>query len=270
MSDGIDLNEFPENAGDRARLLQAVLLKACEGHRTPADDAVYVELRRVMMRDLALKPLLPAYVQEHRDLGHLWPYLEDVGPKGELRRQHVRSTMTPLFDRLGATASANPADSSAADRLQGVETAAVYALWQRALERRHTDPEGAIASARMLLETVCRHVLDERGVSYAETLDLPALMKMTAEQLDVAPTRHVQAAFRRMLWDTASVIDGLGARRNGIGDAHGDREPRAKPSARHAQLAVNMAGAAAIFVVETWEARVEEDFLDMIDDSKGG
>lgn len=269
MSDGIDLNEsVPENAGDRARLLQTVLLKACEGHRTAADDAVYVELRRVMMRDLALKPLLPAYVQEHRDLGHLWPYLEDVDPKGELRRQHVRTTMTPLFDRLEATA--NPADSSAADRLQGVETAAVYALWQKALERRHTDPEGAIASARMLLETVCRHVLDERGVTYTKTLDLPALMKMTAEQLDVAPTRHVQAALRRMLWDAASVIDGLDDRRNGIGDAHGDREPRAKPSARHAQLAVNMAGAAAIFVVETWEVRVEEEFLDMIDDSKGG
>jgi hypothetical protein len=31
-----------------------------------------------------------------------------------------------------------------------------------------------------------------------------------------------------------------------------------------------MAGAAATFIIETWEARVEDDFLDLIDESKGG
>ncbi len=256
MSDGIDLSQpVPDDAQSRARLLQAVLLWGCVGHRTPADDATYVELRRVMMRDPAVKPLLPAYVLKHRDLSHLWPYLKDVDPKGEPRRHHVRSTMSPLLDRLEATAA--PAEATASDVLQGFEPAAVYALWQKALERRHTDPEGAIASARRLLETVCRHVLDERGITSSAILDLPALAKMTAEQLDVAPAHHAQAAVRRLLADAASAIEGLGSR-------------RARPSARHAQLAVNMAGAAAFFIVESWEVRVEEDFLEMIDDSKGG
>lgn len=142
------------------------------------------------------------------------------------------------------------------DGLLGFDAAAVYALWQKALERRHTDPEGAIGAARTLLEAVCRHVLNERGVTSRAALDLPALMKMAVEQLDVAPTLHVQAAFKRLLADTASVIEGLGA--------------RTKPSARHAQLAVNMAGAAALFIIESWEVRVEEEFLEMMDDSKGG
>ncbi|MBN9486271.1 MAG: abortive infection family protein [Alphaproteobacteria bacterium] len=271
MSDGINPNEaIPEDSGGRARLLQVVLLRACEGHRTPADDAVYTELRRVMMHDPALKSLLPGYVQRHRDLGHLWPYLKEFDPKWEPRRQHVRNTLTPLFDRVEVSVDDVTADDDTTDVLQGFETASVYAFWQKALERRHTDPEGAIASARTLLETVCKHILDGRGVTYSVMPDLPALMKMTVEQLDVAPNQYAQASFKRLLVDAASAVDGLRVRRNGIATAYGHAELRIRPSERHAQLAVNMAGAAAIFLVESWDVRVEEDFLDMIDDSKGG
>lgn len=140
--------------------------------------------------------------------------------------------------------------------LQGFDAAAVHALWQKALERRHADPEGPIAGARSLLDAVCRHVLAESGITSSAPLDLPAAMKMTAEQLDVAPSHPVQAAFKRLLADAASAVDGLGS--------------RTRPSARHAQLAVNVAGAAALFIVESWELRVEEEFLEMLDDSKGG
>ncbi len=33
------------------------------------------------------------------------------------------------------------------------------------MERRATDPEGAITAARTLLETVCKHILDEQGLA---------------------------------------------------------------------------------------------------------
>ena len=252
----------------RVRRLQDVLLAACEGQRGPADNAVYVELRRAMMRDPALKPLLPAFVVKHRDLGHLWPFLKDLDSSWEPRRQHVRDAMTPLFDHLEASGAS--VDAVTSDVLQTFGAGGVYAVWQRALQRRLADPEGAITGARTLLETVCRHVLDERGVTYAETLDLPVLMKMTAEQLNIAPSRHSEVVFKRILGSVASLVDGIGSVRDRIGDAHGYGKRPVRPSAHHAQLAVNLAGAAAIFIVETWEARIEEDFLDLIDDSKGG
>jgi abortive infection Abi-like protein len=145
----------------------------------------------------------------------------------------------------------------------------VLAAWNKALECRHTDPEGAISSARTLLKTVCQHVLDERGVTHSETLDLPVLMKMTAEQLNLAPTQRSAAVFKRIFGGAASVVEGLSSLPNVIGGAHEHGWP-ARPTARHAQLAVNMAGAIAMFLVEAWEARVEDDFLEIIDDSKGG
>jgi hypothetical protein len=76
-----------------------------------------------------------------------------------------------------------------------------------------------------------------------------------------------------MLNSAAAVVEGLCSLRSKIGDARSDGEGSTKPSARdarHAQVAANVAGAAAIFVVETWEARVEEEFFEVIDDSKGG
>ena len=88
----------------------------------------------------------------------------------------------------------------------GLDTAGVYGLWQKALELRHTDPPGAIASARDLLERVCRLVLDDRDIAYSEALDLPVLMKMMVEQLNFAPAGASQTTFKRMLGSADSEI----------------------------------------------------------------
>jgi Abortive infection C-terminus len=40
-----------------------------------------------------------------------------------------------------------------------------------------------------------------------------------------------------------------------LSDAHGKGKVPAKPEARHAELAVNLAGAMATFLVQTWEAQ---------------
>jgi hypothetical protein len=41
--------------------------------------------------------------------------------------------------------------------------------WEKALQLRATDPDGAITSARTLLESTFKHVLDEKGISYSTT-----------------------------------------------------------------------------------------------------
>ena len=102
------------------------------------------------------------------------------------------------------------------------------------LARRHTDPEGAITSARTLLETVCKRVLDETGTAYSDKDDLPALYKVVATKLNIAPSQHTQDTFRRILGGATSVVDGLGSLRNKTGDAHGQGGRPVRPSARHA------------------------------------
>jgi Abortive infection C-terminus len=131
----------------------------------------------------------------------------------------------------------------------------VHSVWEKALTRRHTDPDGAITTARTLLETVCKRILDEAGEVYSDKDDLPALYRAVALKLQIAPSQHTEDAFKRILGGATSVVEGLGSLRNKIGDAHGRGGKPVRPIARHAQLAVNLAGALATFLVDTWAAR---------------
>src|SRR5713226_3548424 len=68
-------------------------------------------------------------------------------------------------------------------------------VWTKALARREADPEGAVTSARTLLESVCKHILDDAEKEYNEGLPLPQLYKLSAEVLDLSPTVHTAPIF---------------------------------------------------------------------------
>jgi hypothetical protein len=136
-----------------------------------------------------------------------------------------------------------------------LDTKFISEAWQKALDRRHEDPEGAITAARTLLESVCKHILDERGGGYSEKADLPKLYGMTSKELNLAPSQHTEDAFKRILGGVESVVNGLANLRNRLGDAHGQGKRPVKPLPRHAELAVNMAGSMASFLLATFEAK---------------
>jgi hypothetical protein len=121
------------------------------------------------------------------------------------------------------------------------------------MERRETDPQGAITLAGTLLESVCKHILDDRGVVYENDGDLPGLYKLVAK-LNLSPSQHSEAVFRQILGGCTAVVEGLGALRNRLSDAHGQGKRPVKPAPRHAELAVNLAGAVALFLVATHQA----------------
>jgi hypothetical protein len=109
-----------------------------------------------------------------------------------------------------------------------------------------------------LLETVCKHVLEEAGIEYDETADLPKLYGLAAEQLNLSPSQHTEKPFKQILGGCVSVVQGLATLRNRLSDAHGTGRIAARPAARHAELAVDLAGTMAAFLVATWEARKSE------------
>lgn len=243
---------IPEERLEQATMLQNILVAACEGATN--DNYSYEALRRKFMSDPTLKALLPEFVRTCRDLKHFWSYIKGVAPKWEPRRVFVREAFVRLFNHIEEVNVA-PVDSIATDVLQQFDASGVHIVWTKALARRHTDPEGAITSARTLLETVCKRVLDETGTAYSDRDDLPALYKAVATKLNIAPNQHTQEIFRRILGGATSIVEGLGSLRNKIGDAHGQGGRPVRPSARHAQLAVNLAGTMATFIVEAWVER---------------
>lgn len=146
-----------------------------------------------------------------------------------------------------------PADTVISNSLSSFDATGVHAVWIRALERRERDPEGAITLARTLLEGVCKHVIEADGGQYAEKDDLPKLYRSAAEMLNLAPDQHTEETFKRILGSCQNVVESLGTLRNKLSDAHGRGSRPVRPAPRHAALAVNLAGAMATFLIETWE-----------------
>jgi hypothetical protein len=204
------------------------------------------------MADPATRALLPGFIRDGRDLSQVRAHAQPIGGYKE-RRRYVWDAMKPLLAHLETLEKA-PLDDMVDLALASFDADSVHAAWQRALSRRQQDPEGAITLARTLLEAVCKRVLDEEGVPYGESDELPNLYGKTARQLNLAPSQHTEEAFRRILGGCHTVVETLGTLRNKIGDAHGRGGRAGRPAPRHAALAVNLAGAMATFIVETWHA----------------
>jgi len=149
----------------------------------------------------------------------------------------------------------SPADATISIALAKFDPHDVAPRWAEAMESRETSPGRAITLARTLLEDVCKWIITEAGETYKEADDLPALYKQLSKLLRLAPDDHTEQVFKQILGSCQSVVESLGALRNKLGDAHSIGPKRARPLPRHAALAVNLSGAMATFLVETWDAR---------------
>ncbi len=238
---------------EKAQSLQNVMIASVTGQVT--DESSYRELRAFFMDHPVYRDLLPSFVRENRVLGQFWPFMSGKFGKYAERRAYIWSEFTPLTEYLEGR-NRMPLDASTSDALKSFDEENVHSAWQRALDRRKSDPQGAITASRTLLETVCKHILDARGVEYdADRIELPDLYRMTSHELNLAPSQHTEEVFRQILGSCTAVVSGLGTLRNRLGDAHGKGANAVKPASRHAELAVNLAGSVALFLVSTWRSR---------------
>jgi hypothetical protein len=235
-----------------AESMQNLMVAIAQGGREKEVD--YVRLRKALVGHTSIEALLPRFVKTCRSIQQFWGYIKQQSDKYEGRRLHIYAAFQPLLEHLENPNKA-PADKLMSDALGKIDAEHVGAAWRKALERRNTDAEGAITSARTLLESVCKHLMDEEGVVYDDRDDLPKLYRKTAEKLNIAPSQHTEEVFKQILGGCTAVVEGLGTLRNRLSDAHGKGKIAARPAPRHAELAVNLSGALAMIVLSTWEER---------------
>jgi hypothetical protein len=236
--------------------LQNLLVAVSTGVRS--DDAEYKRLRKEIVDHVLLKDIAPRFLRTCRSTGEFWQYIKAKFGSYAERREYIWGEFRPLFERIEGS-SATPSDKSVAVALERFDADVVHQLWLRAMERRETDPEGAITLARTLLESVCKHILDGNNVTYEADSDLPGLYKMVSKLLNLAPSQHSESIFKQILGGCTAVVEGLGALRNRLSDAHGQGKRPVRPAPRHAELAVNLAGAVALFLVATQQGSASKD-----------
>lgn len=235
----------------KVETLQNMLIaRACGGGM---DDAEYTLLRRELLAIPRVKKLLPTFVETCRSEFQFWQFIKYHDRTYAGRREAIWEAFRPLLDDLELRARA-PVEAAAAPVLSKVDSEHVQDAWTKALERRSADPDGAITSARSLLESVCKHVLDTKGLPYEDGWNLPRLYSAAASALKLSPSQHGEQVFKQILGGCHAVVEGLAGLRNAFGDAHGKGARGVRPLSRHAELAVNLAGAAAMFLLATLDA----------------
>jgi hypothetical protein len=243
------MDDLPDAPIERVRMMENLLIARATGDIS-ASTFAYEILRRDFMGDASAKPLLPDFVRTCRTLDAFWPFIKNQAGTYADRRKIISTAFNPLIDYLEGRHRA-PIDVVATTVIETFDPEGVHAVWEKALARRRSDPEGAITVARTLLETVCKRILDAHEIIYTDKEDLPKLYGLAAKALNLAPDQHSEEAIRTILGGAMAVVNGIGTLRNKLSDAHGRGGKAVRPSARHANLAVNMAGALATFLVET-------------------
>lgn len=217
----------------------------------------YENARDDLMTEPSLLRKLPEWLVVNRWGGHFWKFIKEKYPTYQERREFLNAA----FDKLAKFVKEQEIAQTSAtveEILQRFSCESIQEAWERASQRRTEDPEGAITAARTMLESTCKFILDELGQVYSDKDDLPKLYKIVASVLKLSPGGHNEQIFKQILGGCTSVVEGLGAVRNVYGDAHGKGRVRFRPSSRHADIAVNLAGSLSAFLLSTFEDRTSD------------
>ena len=123
-----------------------------------------------------------------------------------------------------------------------------------------SDPELAIGTAKELIETCCKTILQERGINWSEHQKFSSLTKATFKELrltrdDIPDSTRGADAIKRLLSNLGSITNELNELRNLYGTGHGKPATTSGLSPRHAKLAV---GSAATLVQFLFESHTEQ------------
>ncbi|WP_194190334.1 abortive infection family protein [Clostridium chrysemydis] len=248
------LDDF-ETDYDKAFYLQNLLIDRATGNG--ASNEHYTILRSYFLNKPLTKPLVPKWIQQSRDLNQFWSFIKNTVDRYEPRRIFIREQFAELLDYLENNPSELPYHEIINDKINYLDSQYINDSWQKIMNRKNSDFEGAITSARTLLESVLKSILDDMGEETASDGDLNKLYKEVSTKLNLSPNNHNEQVFKQILGGCASVVNGLASLRNEYGDSHGKGQTVYKPAQRHTDLAVNMACSLSLFLIQTYEHNKE-------------
>lgn len=218
------------------------------------NEEEFKKLRADLLSIGEIKDLIPDFVKTNRTIGQFWQFIKFKFPTYAERKKFIWDEFALVLDYVENKKS-GVGEKSITDKIDKFNQSYINAEWLKALERKTDDPEGAITTARTLIETTCKLILDNLNVTYKDDIELPKLYRLTAENLNLAPDQHTEQIFKQILGGCQTVVEGLGALRNKLSDSHGKKATQVRPTSRHSELAVNLAGTMTTFLLETYELK---------------
>lgn len=257
-------SRFPDAAGD-------IWQHRINNPQDWEDDWVFYDRRfnllncddEVLLRFLCetIHPVVRPDVTEAERLCQL--YNDFLKNDGFQLVERARLSGKPIFVGRYVGVIGTPGISAAKEILSGSDVTYVAQQITRMEAAVNSDPGLAIGTAKELIETCCKTILNERNVKFSSGLDIPQLVKLTSKELKLTPDDiedQAKAAetIKRLLSNLATITQSIAELRNKYGTGHGKVAKTKGLSPRHAKLAVGAASTLAVFLVETHHARRNE------------
>ncbi|RYG45229.1 hypothetical protein EON79_13140 [bacterium] len=238
-----------------------VSMSVGSGSRLPALIAALEETNRLedekVLREIVERAADPRdFVTEPDKHAAVVAYLNQFLRYDDLELQSQGGRM-----RLVASGTTFVVTESLSAAARTLELDSVNRDLERALANAEVDPEDAVTSACAVLESVLRSILVEIGKDLPDKKDIASLYKAAREPLGLAPEKTnahdlVVDDVRSVLSGLITTVQSIGALRTHGGDAHGREAGKPRSiDGRIARLAIHSSGAAALFMIETWQRR---------------
>lgn len=183
-------------------------------------------------------------------------YWESSITRYEEKYARIYQKCKSIMDRLegGSSVIAKTADS-----LKG-KFSSEYMSQQIELmvSMQSTNPTNAIGMAKELIESCCKTILEDLGIAWSKTDDVPQLTNKTMDALNLLPANVQETdqgadAIKAVLGNLRAIPSKLAEIRNPFGSGHGKSASFQGLEERHAKLAVGSSITFVDFIWSTYE-----------------
>lgn len=121
-----------------------------------------------------------------------------------------------------------------------------------------TNPTNAIGMAKELIESCCKTILEDLGIAWSKTDDVPQITNKTMDALNLLPANVQETdpgadAVKAVLGNLRAIPSKLAEIRNPFGSGHGKSASFQGLEERHAKLAVGSSITFVDFIWSTYE-----------------
>lgn len=177
--------------------------------------------------------------------------------------EKTRMSGKPVYIGRYVGVGITPAVSAAKATLGGADPGYLFQQITRMEAAVGNDPALAIGTAKELVETCCKTILQARKIEFSKSAELPELIKSTVKALKLTPDDIPEKAkaaetIKRLLSNLGTITQGVAELRNLYGTGHGKAAGARGLGPRHAKLAVGAASTLAVFLAETHNDKADD------------
>lgn len=126
-----------------------------------------------------------------------------------------------------------------------------------------SNPHLALGISKELIETCCKHILNEEKIEIDKNWDLPRLVKETNKQIDLMPFEVdnidlAKSSIGKILGGFSNIVHGITELRNSYGTGHGHSPEFKTLDGIYIKLAVSSSSELAVFYLSLKQVSAEK------------